>query len=68
MLQFLTDHGSTTSFCSNFHKELQKALYSYLKSRGISEDVTNFLHAYMINKECHEYLSWLGQLKSLIKS
>jgi complement component 1 Q subcomponent-binding protein, mitochondrial len=48
--------------------ELQKAFYSYLKSRGILEDVTNFLHAYMINKECYEYLSWLRKLKSLIRN
>jgi complement component 1 Q subcomponent-binding protein, mitochondrial len=69
MLQFIPDHGSiSTSICSNFPVELQKAFYSYLKSRGILEDVTNFLHAYMINKECYEYLSWLRKLKSLIRN
>ncbi|TVU19661.1 hypothetical protein EJB05_35824, partial [Eragrostis curvula] len=51
----------------NLPEELQKAFYSYLRSRGISDDVTNFVHAYMINKECHEYLSWLRKLKSSIK-
>uniref|UniRef100_A0A0A9DJU6 Uncharacterized protein n=1 Tax=Arundo donax TaxID=35708 RepID=A0A0A9DJU6_ARUDO len=40
---------------SNLPEELQKAFYSYLKSRGISKDVTDFVHAYMINKECHEF-------------
>ncbi|XP_062180688.1 uncharacterized protein At2g39795, mitochondrial-like [Phragmites australis] len=52
----------------NLPEKLQRAFYSYLKSRGISTDVANFLHAYMINKECHEYLSWLRKLKGLIKS
>jgi hypothetical protein len=62
-----TDHG-LAFFCSNLPEELQQAFYAYLKSRAISSDVTNFLHAYMINKECHEYLSWLRKLKGLIKS
>lgn len=60
-------HGFT-SFCSDMPEELQKALYPYLRSRGISTDITDFLHAYMINKECHEYLSWLRRLKGLTKS
>lgn len=53
---------------SNLPEELQKALHPYLGIRGISAHFTDFLHAYMINKECHEYLSWLRKLKGLIKS
>ncbi|KAL6619127.1 hypothetical protein ACP70R_034266 [Stipagrostis hirtigluma subsp. patula] len=62
------DLSSVEAKLSNLPDELRKAFYSYLKSKGISTDVTNFLHAYMINKECHEYLSWLRKLKGLIKS
>ncbi|KAM0873428.1 hypothetical protein ACQ4PT_038061 [Festuca glaucescens] len=53
---------------SNLPEELQKALHPYLGIRGISQHFTDFLHAYMLNKECHEYLSWLRKLKGLIKS
>ncbi|CAM0955228.1 unnamed protein product [Alopecurus aequalis] len=53
---------------SNLPEEFQKALHPYLGIRGISAHFTDFLHAYMINKECHEYLSWLRKLKGLIKS
>ncbi|XP_047044318.1 uncharacterized protein At2g39795, mitochondrial-like [Lolium rigidum] len=52
---------------SNLPEEIQKALHPYLGIRGISQHFTDFLHAYMINKECHEYLSWLRKLKGLIK-
>jgi len=52
---------------SNLPEELQKALHPYMGIRGISEHFTDFLHAYMINKECHEYLSWLRRLKGLVK-
>lgn len=61
-----TDHG-LIFFCSNLPEEFHHAFHSYLKSRAISSDVTNFLHAYMINKECHEYLAWLRKVKDLIK-
>uniref|UniRef100_A0A0D9WH89 Mitochondrial glycoprotein domain-containing protein n=1 Tax=Leersia perrieri TaxID=77586 RepID=A0A0D9WH89_9ORYZ len=62
------DSASHEAKLSNLPEEFQKALYSYLKSRGISTDITDFLHAYMINKECHEYLSWLRKLKGLVKN
>ncbi|XP_044978566.1 uncharacterized protein At2g39795, mitochondrial-like [Hordeum vulgare subsp. vulgare] len=52
---------------SDMSEELQKALHLYLGSRGISTNFTDFLHAYMINKECYEYLSWLRKLKGLVK-
>ncbi|BAF17642.1 uncharacterized protein At2g39795, mitochondrial [Oryza sativa Japonica Group] len=62
------DSASLEAKLSNLPEEFQKAVYSYLKSRCISTDITDFLHAYMINKECHEYLSWLRKVKGLIKS
>jgi len=62
------DSSNVEAKISNLPEELQHAFYAYLKSRAISSDVTNFLHAYMINKECHEYLAWLRKLKGLIKS
>ncbi|KQK05940.1 uncharacterized protein At2g39795, mitochondrial [Brachypodium distachyon] len=72
-LEFGSSDGSGGSLSggiafSDMPEELQKALYPYLRSRGISTDITDFLHAYMINKECHEYLSWLRRLKGLTKS
>ncbi|CAD6271958.1 unnamed protein product [Miscanthus lutarioriparius] len=62
------DSSNVEAKICNLPEELQQACYAYLKSRAISSDVTNFLHAYMINKECHEYLAWLRKLKGLIKS
>ncbi|RLM99085.1 uncharacterized protein C2845_PM06G19720 [Panicum miliaceum] len=61
------DSSDVEAKISNLPEEFQQAFYSYLKSRAISSDVTNFLHAYMINKECHEYLAWLRKLKGLMK-
>ncbi|KAM3410854.1 hypothetical protein ACQJBY_002836 [Aegilops geniculata] len=52
---------------SDIPGELQKALHLYLGSRGITTHFTDFMHAYMITKECHEYLSWLRKLKGLVK-
>ncbi|KAL5202302.1 hypothetical protein ABZP36_013254 [Zizania latifolia] len=63
-----SDLANLEAKLSNLPEKLQKALYSYLKSRGISTDISDIVHAYMINKECHEYLSWLRKLKGLIKS
>ncbi|KAG8042942.1 hypothetical protein GUJ93_ZPchr0465g6483 [Zizania palustris] len=63
-----SDLANLEARLSNLPEKLQKALYSYLKSRGISTDISDIVHAYMINKECHEYLSWLRKLKGLIKS
>jgi len=62
------DSSNVEAKISNLPEELQQAFYSYLKSRAISSDVTNFLHAYVINKECHEYLAWLRKLKGLMKN
>ncbi|CAN6346605.1 unnamed protein product [Urochloa humidicola] len=61
------DSSDVEARISNLPKEFQQAFNSYLKSRAISSDITDFLHAYMINKECHEYLAWLRKLKGLIK-
>ncbi|CAL4901090.1 unnamed protein product [Urochloa decumbens] len=61
------DSSDVEARISNLPKEFQQAFNSYLKSRAISSDVMDFLHAYMINKECHEYLSWLRKVKGLIK-
>jgi complement component 1 Q subcomponent-binding protein, mitochondrial len=59
--------GSHHIVCSDIPGELQKALHLYLGSRGISTHFTDFVHAYMITKECLEYLSWLRKLKGLVK-
>ncbi|CAL4893888.1 unnamed protein product [Urochloa decumbens] len=61
------DSSDVEARISNLPKEFQQAFNFYLKSRAISSDVMDFLHAYMINKECHEYLAWLRKVKGLIK-
>lgn len=42
---------------------LQKALHKYLEKRGISSFTTILFFEYMINKDNHEYLSWLKNLR-----
>ncbi|XP_044457640.1 uncharacterized protein At2g39795, mitochondrial [Triticum aestivum] len=62
-----SDESAGGTAFSGIPGELQKALHLYLGSRGISAHFTDFMHAYMITKECHEYLSWLRELKGLVK-
>ncbi|KAM3404480.1 hypothetical protein ACQJBY_007524 [Aegilops geniculata] len=62
-----SDESAGGTAFSDIPGELQKALHLYLGSRGISTQFTDFMHAYMITKECHEYLSWLRKLKGLVK-
>ncbi|KAL5809250.1 hypothetical protein ACOSQ3_029941 [Xanthoceras sorbifolium] len=48
-------------------ENLQKAFHKYLEIRGIKPSTTNFLHAYMINKDSKEYLGWLNNLKKFVE-
>lgn len=52
---------------SDLDENLQKAFHKYLEIRGISAITTNFLHEYMINKDSHEYLLWLKNLKDFVE-
>ncbi|XP_057968945.1 uncharacterized protein At2g39795, mitochondrial [Malania oleifera] len=47
--------------------ELQDALYDFLETRGINDDLAVFLHEYMKNKDKTEFIRWLGNVKSYIE-
>ncbi|ODV95390.1 hypothetical protein PACTADRAFT_24933, partial [Pachysolen tannophilus NRRL Y-2460] len=48
---------------SNLAEELQDSLTGYLTSRGIDEQLGDFIVAYSTVKENNEYISWLTNLK-----
>ncbi|KAF3329087.1 Mitochondrial glycoprotein [Carex littledalei] len=52
---------------NDLDENLQKAFHKYLELRGITPLNTNFLHEYMINKDSHEYLLWLRNLKAFVQ-
>ncbi|CAI0411182.1 unnamed protein product [Linum tenue] len=55
----------------NFHdldENLKNAFHKYLDIRGIKPSTTNFLHEYMINKDCREYLGWLNDLRKFVQA
>lgn len=47
--------------------ELQDSLYRFLEERGISDDLGEFLHRYMKNKDKAEYIRWMETVKSYIE-
>ncbi|RAL52800.1 hypothetical protein DM860_007568 [Cuscuta australis] len=47
-------------------KKLQDGLYEFLKKRGVDDELSVFLHSYMMNKERTEILLWLRRIKSFI--
>ncbi|PIN07930.1 MAM33, mitochondrial matrix glycoprotein [Handroanthus impetiginosus] len=49
-------------------ENLQKAFHKYLEIRGIKPSTTNFLHAYMVDKDNREYITWLKNLKKFVES
>ncbi|KAG0490367.1 hypothetical protein HPP92_007230 [Vanilla planifolia] len=53
---------------SDLDDNLQKALHDYLKHRGISGSLYNFLHEYMTSKDEREYLTWLKNIKCFVVS
>lgn len=44
--------------------KLQNALCKLLEARGINDELSGFLHEYMLNKDRTEFVRWLGKLKS----
>ena len=48
---------------SNLAEELQEAINQYLMSRGINNELAEFILAYSGVKENNEYLDWLENLK-----
>jgi complement component 1 Q subcomponent-binding protein len=49
------------------NKELQKRLREYLEARGVNDELSFFLHDYMLNKDRIELIQWLGKVKSFVE-
>lgn len=47
--------------------ELQNAVRDYLEERGVNDELAEFLHDYMINKDRSELLRWLKNVVSYVK-
>lgn len=51
----------------NVDPKLQKALHEYLEVRGVNDELSVFLHQYMVNKDRIELLRWLETVKSVVE-
>ncbi|KAE8098749.1 hypothetical protein FH972_016789 [Carpinus fangiana] len=51
---------------SSLDPQLQDALKEYLVSKGIGENLTNFLLLHLHKKEQGQYVNWLHKLESLV--
>lgn len=47
--------------------ELQDSLYDFLEARGINDELAEYLHQYMKNKDKTEYIRWMETLKSIVE-
>lgn len=47
--------------------EFQKVFNEFLVARGVNDELSVFLHEYMMNKDKIELLRWLGNVKSLLE-
>ncbi|KAK3018527.1 hypothetical protein RJ639_005093 [Escallonia herrerae] len=47
--------------------ELQSAFCEFLKARGVNDDLSVFLHAFMSSKDRTELIKWLGKIKSFVE-
>ncbi|KAI0504759.1 hypothetical protein KFK09_015712 [Dendrobium nobile] len=47
--------------------ELQDAIRSYLEERGVNDDLAEFLHEYMANKDKLEFIRWMRNVESYVK-
>ncbi|XP_057467812.1 uncharacterized protein At2g39795, mitochondrial [Actinidia eriantha] len=64
--------GSLTQPCMgpNFRdldKKLQSALLEFLKARGVNDDLSVFLHEFIMNKDRIELIRWLGKVMSFVE-
>nr|GMD45709.1 Mitochondrial glycoprotein [Ipomoea batatas] len=51
----------------DLNSKLHDALYKFLKRRGINDELSVFLHNYMMNKDRTEIIQWLRKIKSFIE-
>ncbi|KAL6212988.1 hypothetical protein ACLB2K_018203 [Fragaria x ananassa] len=49
------------------NEEIQKKLCGYLEARGVNDELSLFLHQYMMNKDRIELIRWLGNLKLAVE-
>ncbi|KAG5225213.1 hypothetical protein OIU78_023415 [Salix suchowensis] len=49
------------------NRELQKRLREYLDARGVNDELSFFLHEYMLNKDRIELIQWFGKVKSFVE-
>ncbi|XP_050365840.1 uncharacterized protein At2g39795, mitochondrial [Argentina anserina] len=49
------------------NKEIQNKLCGYLEARGVNDELSFFLHQYMMNKDRIELIRWLGNLKLAVE-
>ncbi|XP_050215993.1 uncharacterized protein At2g39795, mitochondrial [Mercurialis annua] len=47
--------------------ELRKRLKDYLEERGVNDELSVFLHEYMMNKDKIELIQWFAKLKSFVE-
>ncbi|GAB4854662.1 hypothetical protein Ancab_023244 [Ancistrocladus abbreviatus] len=47
--------------------KLQNAFREYLEARGVTDELSAFLHEYMVNKDRIELIRWLGTVKSFVQ-
>lgn len=48
--------------------KLQNGFYEFLRTRGVNDDLSKFLHEYMMNKDRIELIQWLLKLQSVIEN
>lgn len=48
--------------------KLQNGFYEFLRTRGVNDDLSKFLHEYMMNKDRIELIQWLQKLQSVFEN
>jgi complement component 1 Q subcomponent-binding protein len=48
--------------------KIQKALKEYLEARGVNDELSVFLHEYMMNKDRTELIQWFGNVKTSVEN
>ncbi|KAI3987855.1 hypothetical protein MKX01_020969 [Papaver californicum] len=51
----------------DFDVELKSSLQEFLEARGVNEELADFLHEYMMNKDKTEFIRWMGNIRSFIE-
>ncbi|WJX16243.1 hypothetical protein P8452_06298 [Trifolium repens] len=68
---FILKRGSTKPFDGpdfrNLKPKLQEKFREYLDTRGVNNELCNFLYHYMMHKDKIELLRWMNRLKSFVE-